>query len=280
MTKTPYVPSPVPDTLPELARYGPWAVIAGGSEGVGAEFARLLATAGINLVLVARKPEPLDETAARCRDLGVEVRTLAVALTDADTMDRIATATSDLEIGLLVYNAGADSAAAAYLDADPAHVEHLITLNVTAPLALVRMLGRPMRARGRGGILLTGSLSGDAGQAHHAVYGATKAFSRVFAEGLWAELAGSGVDVLELVLGLTRTPAMERLRVPFDIPGVPVSEPADVAFEGLAMLSSGPVRYVGENLAGLDFRWHADRTKVVSKLNRAMADSFGGGDSR
>ena len=65
------------------AKYGPWAVIAGGSEGVGAEFARLLAQAQVNLVLIARKPEPLEATAAACRDLGVEVRTVAVDLTDS-----------------------------------------------------------------------------------------------------------------------------------------------------------------------------------------------------
>jgi short-subunit dehydrogenase len=272
----PYVPPPIPDAMPDLGAYGPWAVVAGGSEGVGAEFARLLATAGINLVLIARKPGPLEQTAERCRDLGAEVRTLAVDLTAAGTVDRIAAVTSDLEVGLLVCNAGADSAAAPYVDSEPRHVERLIALNITMPLALVRLFGGPMRDRGRGGILLTGSLSGDAGQAHHAVYGATKAFTRVFAEGLWAELAGHGVDVLELVLGLTRTPAMERLGVPFDLPGVPVSEPADVAYEGLAMLASGPVRYAGDTAAGLDFRWHPDRRKVVSKLNRALADAFGG----
>jgi short-subunit dehydrogenase len=203
------------------------------------------------------------------------VRTLALDLTAGDALDAIAAATADLDVGLLIHNAGADSAATPYLDSTPGHVERLIALNITVPLALVRTFGVAMRDRGRGGILLTGSLSGDAGQAHHAVYGATKAFSRVFAEGLWAELAGRGVDVLELVLGLTRTPAMERLGVPFDLPGVPVSEPADVAYEGLAMLASGPVRYAGDTVEGLDFRWHADRRKVVSKLNRALADAFG-----
>lgn len=273
----PYLQPPVPDTLPDLTGYGPWAVIAGGSEGVGAEFARLLAAQGINLVLLARKPGPLAETATSCRDHGVEVRPLAVDLTSPVALDRIAEATADLEVGLFIHNAGADSAAAPFLDSDPEQVARVIALNITTPLALVRLFGRPMRDRGRGGILLTGSVSGDAGQDHHATYGAAKAFSRVFAEGLWSELAGTGVDVLELVLGLTRTPAMERLGVSFDIPGVTVSEPADVAFEGLAMLASGPVRYAGGNDAGLEFRWHADRAKVVTKLNRALAGAFKGG---
>jgi NADP-dependent 3-hydroxy acid dehydrogenase YdfG len=57
-------------------RYGPWAVVTGGSEGIGATFAQLLAEAGLNLVLIARKPQPLEDTAAACRTLGVEVRTV------------------------------------------------------------------------------------------------------------------------------------------------------------------------------------------------------------
>ena len=84
--------------------------------------------------------------------------------------------------------------------------------------------------------MLVGSLAGYLGSARQSVYGAVKAFSRVFAEGLWLELREHGVDVLELVLGVTRTPAMERAGLNFDIPGLHVGEPDDVAREGLAHL--------------------------------------------
>jgi short-subunit dehydrogenase len=97
----------------ELVNYGPWAVIAGGSEGVGAEFARQLAAAGLNLVLLARKPGPLEVTAESCRGHGVEVRTIAVDLVDPDGADRLFQATADIEIGLLIYNAGASTCSAA-----------------------------------------------------------------------------------------------------------------------------------------------------------------------
>ena len=90
-------------------RYGPWAVIAGGSEGVGASFARQLAEHGINLVLVARKPDPLEETATAVRGRGVEVRTLSLDLLDADMLARVREVTDDVEVGLLVFNAGANS---------------------------------------------------------------------------------------------------------------------------------------------------------------------------
>ncbi len=94
--------------MSDLAAYGPWAVIAGGSEGVGAEFAQQLAESGINVVLIARKNDPLEETARRCRSLGAEVRTLPMDLLGGPTAGgaRIAAATADLEVGLLIYNAG------------------------------------------------------------------------------------------------------------------------------------------------------------------------------
>ncbi|MDT0551508.1 SDR family NAD(P)-dependent oxidoreductase, partial [Streptomyces lonegramiae] len=95
--------------MTDLAKYGPWAVIAGGSEGVGAEFARQLAVAGFNLVLIARKPGPLTDTADQCRELGVEVRAISVDLLDPQSVSRIAEDTTDLEVGLLIYNAGAST---------------------------------------------------------------------------------------------------------------------------------------------------------------------------
>src|SRR3954452_17294909 len=97
------------ETMTDLAKYGPWAVIAGGSEGVGAEFARMLAEDGFNLVLIARKDGPLQDTAQRCRDLGVEVRALSLDLLEPHAVSRAVEATSDIEVGLLIYNAGAST---------------------------------------------------------------------------------------------------------------------------------------------------------------------------
>lgn len=108
-------------------RYGPWAVIAGGSEGIGEAFAQEIGRAGINLVLLARRTEPLEETAERIRNRSnVEVRTLGVDLTEIDMLDRICAVTEDLEIGLLVYNAGADSAFDAFLDRNLEDCQRLI----------------------------------------------------------------------------------------------------------------------------------------------------------
>lgn len=251
-------------------QYGPWAVIAGGSEGVGAEFAFQLADAGINLVLIARKAEPLRETADRCRARGVRVRELALDLAGADAVTRIVEATTELEVGLLIYNAGANTHSAEFLDGDPAAFGRVLDLNVRTPLALIHHFGRPMRVRRRGGLLLVGSLTGYLGSARQTVYGGAKAFTRIYAEGLWLELRDYNVHVLELVLGVTRTPAMARAGLNFDVPGLQVSDPADVAREGLSRLSQGPVHVISAHADSPALRATSDRAEAVLASHRLM----------
>jgi short-subunit dehydrogenase len=251
--------------------------VAGGSEGVGAEFARQLATAGINLVLIARKPNPLAETADSCRALGVEVRTLAVDLVSADAVTRIADVTSDIEVGLLIYNAGANTCSEHFLDGELAEFGRVIDLNIGTMLALVQHFGRPMRDRRRGGILMVGSMAGYLGSMRHTVYGGVKAFGRIFAESLWLELRDHHVDVLELVLGVTRTPAMERVGLNFDVPGMRVADPADVAREGLEQLPHGPIHIAGGNGDDVARRNDPDRVKVVLGTHKFMEKLMGSG---
>lgn len=251
-------------------RYGPWAVVVGGSEGVGACFAAQLAESGINLVLVARKPGPLEATAASVRAHGAEVRTLSLDLTEPTTVADIISATEDLEVGLLVYTAGANSYGHGFLEGELEGFQKVIDLNITSQLALVHHFGRGMRDRGRGGILLVGSMGGYLGAARQTVYGGAKAFGRVFAEGLWMELREHGVDVLELVLGVTRTPAMERAGLNFDVPGLMIGEPDDIAREGLAHLGDGPVWIAGGNAAAVEKRTGMDRARLVLSAHRAM----------
>jgi short-subunit dehydrogenase len=259
----------------DSAKYGPWAVIAGGSEGVGAEFARQLAEAGVNLVLLARKPEPLEATAATCREHRVEVRSLAVDLVHPTAVEQIIEATDGLEVGLLIYNAGANTCSEHFLDGELAEFQRIIDLNIGAMLAFVQHYGRPMRARRRGGMLLVGSMSGYLGSVRHSIYGGVKAFGRIFAESLWLELREYDVDVLELVLGVTRTPAMARVGLNFDVPGLRVAEPVDVAREGLEQLPNGPVFVAGGNADDVARRNHPDRAKVVLGTHRVMLQLLG-----
>lgn len=253
--------------------YGPWAVVAGGSEGVGASFAHQLADAGINLVLIARKPGPLNETAEKVRAKGVEVRTLELDLLDPGALASVRAVTDGLEVGLLIFNAGANSYGHEFVTGDLTRVQGVLDLNITAQLALTHHFGALMKERGRGGIVLVGSLSGYLGQAQISVYSAVKAFSRVFAEGLWLELRPHGVHVLELVLGVTRTPAMARAGLRMDLPGLRVAEPDDVAREGLEHLADGPVLVAGGNAAAAEKRSgfpRADLALAAHEASRKM----------
>src|SRR5436190_19645614 len=89
-----------------VKKYGPWAVVAGASEGLGAEFARQLAGRGLSVLLIARRAAVLDELAAEIRTQhGVEVRTAALDLADVDLATKLRAATDGIEVGLAVYNA-------------------------------------------------------------------------------------------------------------------------------------------------------------------------------
>lgn len=238
-----------------VEKYGPWALVAGASEGAGAAFAEELAARGLNVVLLARRQQALDEVAARIRATsGVETRTLPVDLAGADATDSVTSALADLEIGLLVYCAGADADYAALLDKPVGTAQALIRRNCTVLVELCHAFAAPMVARRRGGIVIFGSGSGFAGAPKLATYAATKAFDMVFAEGLWAELEPHGVDVLGLILGETDTPALRRMRHRLGLAGSLDERPSgaarveDVVADGLAHLGRGPIRMADRKL--------------------------------
>lgn len=139
-------------------------------------------------------------------------------------------------------------------------------------MELVQVFGRPMVDRRRGGIMIVGSLSGYMGADRHSVYAGAKAFSRMFAESLWLELREHGVDVLELVLGVTRTPAMERIGLNFDAPGMLVNTPTEVAREGLDHLGDGPVVVAGGNAERAVANSAPDRARVVLETHEAIRE--------
>jgi short-subunit dehydrogenase len=222
----------------DLERYGPWAMIAGGSEGLGSSFAQKLAADGFNLILLARKPEPLEDMAAAVRDAGVDARILALDLTAPDALDRLRAVSDDVAVGLLIVNAGANAYGGPFVDGELERFRVVADLNTTARLALCHHFGGRMKERRRGGIMLVGSLAGYAGTPNSSIYNAAKAFSRIFAEGLWYELRPHGVDVVEFVVGGMRTPAMARRGMKF---GPGVVDPELVAQEGLEHITDGPV---------------------------------------
>lgn len=257
-------------------RYGPWALVAGASDGIGECFARAIAEEGVNVLLLARREARLASLAAELRAKhGVLARTLVADLTAPDLDARVEAATSDLEVGLLVYNAGAVHGGNAFHDLPVGHALGLVALNCTGPVLLAHRLGSRMRARGRGGIVLMGSMISFAGSAWVASYSATKAFDRILAEGLWHELRPHGVDVLGALAGATRTPSMLASSESFaDYPGV--MEPDEVARGALAFLGRGPLWVAGAaNRATATALSPVPRIPVINGMSEATAGIYG-----
>jgi short-subunit dehydrogenase len=237
-----------------VKKYGPWALIIGGSEGVGAHFAKKLAASGFKLVLVARKLPPLQALADELIAEGTEVRLASVDVSKIDALEQVRAITDDLEIGLLVYLAGANNTRGNFVELDPTVYRSVIAITVVGQAEFARHYGALMCKRGHGGIILAGSLSGYMGSPSLAAYTGAKAFSRVFTEALWAECAPLGVDVLHLNIGFTATPAMERLGIDLTA----ATPPEMVAQEGLDHIAEGPVW-----IAGGEPNWERARQRSV-----------------
>lgn len=187
-------------------RYGPLALVAGASEGIGAAFARELAVRGLDLVLVARRREPLAALAA---DLPTRSVIVTADLGTSDGLDAVFAATEGREVGLVVANA-AHAPVGPFVGTTTTDLERMLAVNCLAPLRLARHYLPGMVARGRGGLIVMSSLTGLQGSPGVATYAATKAFGAVLAEGLWAEVRGQGVDVVACVAGAVATPGLAR----------------------------------------------------------------------
>jgi short-subunit dehydrogenase len=186
-------------------RYGPWAVVIGAAQGIGAEFGRQLAARGLHLVLVALE-EDLHKFAAELeRDHGVLTQVIVGDITDPVTLSQLDTVTEKLEIGLLVYNAGL-AVRGPWLDTRLERHLAMVDVNVRGPLRLIDWFVPAMASRGRGGVILLSSMSGLHGTPLLATYAASKAFLLNLAESLWEEWRPSGVDITALVPGSTDTP--------------------------------------------------------------------------
>ena len=241
MPADPLAPPPL-DRTAFAARYGPRALVAGGAVGMGAEYCRQIAAAGIDLLILDRDEPALAATAAELRSApdAVDVATAVIDLGQPADALLIAVrgAVGEREIGLLVANA-AWSPVGPFLDVDLAALLAAIDINCRAPVVLAHELGTRMVARGRGGIIIMSSLAAESGAAQVALYSATKAFDLVLAEGLWYELRDRGVDVVAIRPGSTRTPGWQSTQPPSgDLEGV--MEPADVVRDALAALGTTP----------------------------------------
>lgn len=218
--------------------YGPYALVAGGSYGLGAAFAEAIARRGLNLVLLARDQDRLHATASRLRD-AYKVDVIAI-VADMVDFDHVKARVGELQvdIGLLVYDA-AYAPIGRFEDVTEDQLARAAAVNVRAPLLLTKLLSVPMIERGRGGIVLMSSLAGSQGSPNLAAYAATKAFNTILAEGLWSELKPRGVDVLACTAGAILTPGYRQAESAKPAPGT--LSAAVVAEQTLNALGTGPI---------------------------------------
>jgi len=192
-------------SAPLSDRYGGWALVTGASSGLGAEFARALARGGLSCVLTARREDRLRELAGELEDsYGVETRVVAADLAEPAEVDRLADSAADLDIGVLVNNAGF-GCAGRFAQHDPERLRAMIQVNCAAPVALTSRLLPKLRERERSAVIITGSVAGRLPLPLHGVYSATKSFDLLFGEALAVELADDGIDVLVLEPGPTES---------------------------------------------------------------------------
>jgi uncharacterized protein len=217
-----------------LDRYGPWALVAGASEGIGAAFASALAEAGFSLVLIARRRPLLDALAADLRArFGRPVECVTLDLAAPDLEPQLQAIARDKDVGLIVYNA-ALSIVAPFLDAPLADKLRALDINARGPLIAAHVFAERMAARGAGGIVLVSSLTAFWGSAWVATYGATKAFNLSLGEALAHELGERGIDVVVSCAGATRTPGFVQLMTGRSAPRA--MSPEAVAKQTLAAL--------------------------------------------
>lgn len=182
-------------------RYGPWAIVTGASDGIGQEFARQLAAAGLNLVLIARRRHLMEALADELHTRhGIETRIIATDLARPDGVTAVLDATQTLDIGLLIAAAGFGTTGA-FIDLPLTRELDMLDVNCRAVTALSHHYARRFVERRRGGIVLISSIVAFQGVPLSAQYAATKAYIQSLAEGLRAELRPLGVDVIAATPG-------------------------------------------------------------------------------
>jgi short-subunit dehydrogenase len=187
-------------------KYGSTALVAGASEGIGAAFAEYLAAEGMDLVLIARRLDPLHQLADILKNkYKVEVICFACNLGTIQATQQIQDELKGREINLLVYNAALSYIGPFIKNSLEDHIQ-VAQVNMMTLLNMIHMFGEKMLTKGKGAIILMTSLAGFQGSGYLSVYAATKAFIRVPGESLWYEWKNSGVHVIACCAGATSTP--------------------------------------------------------------------------
>jgi short-subunit dehydrogenase len=183
-------------------------LVTGATGGIGRAVAACLATRGANLVLTARDGDALTSLAAATAG-----RAVPADLTQACELEALVRQAGPVDV---VVHAAGEGHLGVCAKLAPERLEHLVALNLTAPIELTDALLPGMLARGRGHVVFVGSIAGRVGRGREAAYAATKGAVSVFADSLRAEVRGTGVEVLLVTPGPVATRFFERRGMPYD----------------------------------------------------------------
>src|SRR6266481_2463821 len=233
-------------------RFGPWALVTGASSGIGKEFARQIAASGINVVLVARRESLLDEVGqGLAKGFNVQYRNVVADLSREGFLDKLAEVTNDLDIGLVVSNAGTGNPGE-FLKLDRQLHRTTLRVSTMAHLDITHHFGAKLVKRGRGGLMLAGAMGAEAGVPRMANDGAAKAYVHSLGEALHYEFKPRGVYVTVLAAGFTNTAVLEKFGL----------EPKTMPMKPMSV-----EQCVSEALGGL----RKNRSKVIpGRLNRIL----------
>jgi short-subunit dehydrogenase len=216
----------------------PLAVVTGASSGIGRELAALCAQNGFDLVIAA-DDSALEDAATALRAHGARVETVIADLATEDGVDRVYGAVQGRAVDALLANAG-HGLGHAFLDQPFDEIRHVIDTNITGTVCLIHKIGRDMRARNQGRILITGSIAGFMPGTFSAVYNGTKAFIDSFSFALRAELKDTQITVTCLMPGATETEFFDRAgMLDTKVGQDEKDDPADVAKAGYEAMMKG-----------------------------------------
>ncbi|HZH46180.1 MAG TPA: SDR family NAD(P)-dependent oxidoreductase [Roseococcus sp.] len=251
------------------------AIVTGASAGIGRELAKLCAQNGFDLLIAADQPE-IHEAAAELRALGVEAEAVQADLATETGVRQLLATLEGRPVAALLANAG-HGLGHGFLDQEAEAWKHVIATNVTGTLLLIHEVGREMRERGNGRILITGSVAGFIPGTFQAVYNGTKAFIDSFSWALREELKDTGITVTCLMPGVTDTEFFERAGMEDTKVGAgPKDDPAFVAKEGFEAMMRGD----GDVVAGWKNKLQTAAASVtpaaiLAKQHRSMAEPGG-----
>jgi short-subunit dehydrogenase len=214
------------------------AVVTGASTGIGLELARCCAKDGFDLIVAANEPG-IENAADQLRRDGAAVETVQSDLSTVEGVDDLYAKLNGRRVDALLANAGR-GLGKAFLDQDFGDARYVVDTNITGTIYLLQKVGRDMRNRGKGKILITGSIAGFMPGSYQAVYNGTKAFLDSFSYALREELKDSGVTVTCLMPGATETEFFRRADMLDTKVGVQEKDdPADVAKDGFKAMMDG-----------------------------------------